>query len=60
MNRELLEALVRCSAELQAAHKAAMEANRTDIAAMLRSAAIDVADAIALTVPDRSKESRAS
>ena len=53
MNRELLEALVKCSDNLQGAHKIAMDAGRTDIAGELRSAAIDVADAIALLAPSR-------
>ncbi len=52
-DRELLAILCHCSAELQRAHKVAADANRADIVEELRCAAVDVADAISLCVPDR-------
>lgn len=52
MNRELLEALVRASAELQTAHAKAREAGREDLCQLLRKAAWQVAAAIAECVPD--------
>ncbi len=56
MNRDLLEVLVHCSAELQKAHRIAIDAGRTDIAGEIWPASIDIADAIAMTVPDRAGE----
>lgn len=54
--RDLLEALCRASAELQRLHKQAIDARRRDIATEIREASFCIADAIALTVPDRAKE----
>lgn len=52
MNRELLEALVRCSAELQTAHTKARDAGREDLCQKLRKAQWQVAAAISECVPD--------
>lgn len=54
--KDLLEALCRASAELQRLHKLAIDARRRDVAREIREAGLCVADAIALTVPDRAKE----
>lgn len=54
MNQQLFEALVDCSAKLQRAHKTAVDANRADIAATLRRAGVEVANAICAMAPNRS------
>jgi hypothetical protein len=56
VNRDLLEVLVRCSFELQQAHKVARAAGREDICQQLREAAWKVAAAIGDLAPDRSAE----
>ncbi len=53
MNRDLLEALVRASAELQRAHAAAFDAGRQDIVDEINCAKVDVCDAIALVSSDK-------
>lgn len=56
MNRELLESLVRCSAELQAAYARARAAGREDIAQRLREAAVKVAASISRLATNKSAE----
>ncbi len=53
MNRDILESLVRCSAELQRAHAVARDSGREDIAQQLRKASWQIAAAIAELVPDQ-------
>ncbi len=48
MQRELLEQLIRCSAELKRAFKVARDAGREDIVDEINCAKVDVCDAIAL------------
>ncbi len=54
MNRELLEALVRASAELQRAFKIAVDNKRDFLAYEIRRASSHVTQAIAECVPDKS------
>lgn len=56
MNQTLLEALVRCSDDLQAAHTKARAAGREDLCQKLREAAWKVAAAISHLAPDHAAE----